>query len=263
LPADEVFFILDQSGSCVGSRWVDQEVGKPAMLSVLLAEDNLVNQKVASALLGKIGHRVTVANNGQEALDAVKAGQFDVVLMDIQMPVMDGLAATAAIRALPDPAKSQIPIFAISANVRDDEIADYRAQGITEILTKPLRPDRLKALLDHSKAPEPVEMLLDQAQLNALKEALPPAKLAELFDLARKSLQDSHAALQEGWNAKDLVKIKAAAHRLAGVARNFGCLALGERAARIENLAVRGDDGGSDAAGLEDLLAATLAALPQ
>ena len=242
---------------------MDQEVGKPATLSVLLAEDNLVNQKVASALLGKIGHRVTVANNGQEALDAVKQGQFDLVLMDIQMPVMDGLAATAAIRALPDPAKAKVPIFAISANVRDDEIANYRAHGITEILSKPLRPDRLKALLEHRDAKEVSEKLLDEMQINALKDALPPAKLAELFAIARTSLLESQAALHEAWSAKDLAKIKAAAHRMAGVARNFGCLALGQRAARIEDLAVRGDDGSSDAAALDDLLAATLAALPE
>ena len=242
---------------------MDQEGGKPTALSVLLAEDNLVNQRVASALLGKIGHKVTVCNNGQEALDAVKNGSFDLVLMDIQMPVMDGLTATAAIRALPDPAKAKIPIYAISANVRDDEIADYRAKGITEILTKPLRPDRLKALLEQKDAAQVGDKLLDSLQIAALKEALPPAKLAELYDLARQSLQDSHKALHAAWDAKDLAKIKSAAHRMAGVARNFGCLQLGQKAARIEDLAVRGDDGTSDADALDRLLAETLAALPK
>jgi two-component system sensor histidine kinase/response regulator len=241
---------------------VDREVPQPAALSVLLAEDNVVNQRVASALLGKIGHRVTVCGNGREAVQAVARGGFDLVLMDIQMPEMDGLAAAAAIRALPDPAKSQIPIYAISANVRDEEVANYRAHGITDILTKPLRPDRLRSLLENcAPTPAAAAQLLDEAQIAALKDALPPAKLAELFGIAEASLKDSAAALQEGWRTGDMAKVKAAAHRLAGVARNFGCLALGELAARIENEAARGEDSSGAAARTVELLAASLAAL--
>jgi CheY-like chemotaxis protein len=236
-------------------------MAKLASLSVLLAEDNLVNQRVASALLGKIGHRVTVCSNGREAVQAVQNGNFDLVLMDIQMPEMDGLAATAAIRALPDPVKAKIPIFAISANVRDAETADYRAHGVTGILTKPLRPDRLKNILENcAAAPEP-EKLLDDVQIGALKDALAPAKLVELFAMAEESLQQSFTALREGWRDKDLAKVKSASHRLAGVARNFGCLALGEQAARIENAAVRGADSAGEDAALFALLNASIAAL--
>jgi len=242
---------------------VNQEVAQPPTLSVLLAEDNLVNQRVASALLEKIGCHVTVCSNGREAVHLVTQGSFDLVLMDIQMPEMDGLAATAAIRALPDSAKARIPVFAISANVRAEEVAEYKAHGITDILTKPLRADRLKNLLhDRGAGPSAAADLLDRVQIAALQEALPPAKLTELFGLAETSLQESFAALKSGWKAEDPAQVKAAAHRLAGVARNFGFLALGEQAARIENAASRGEDSAGESAKTAALLEASLGALP-
>jgi len=244
---------------------VDQELGQPAALSVLLAEDNLVNQRVASALLTKIGHRVTICNNGAEAVQAVMDGEFDVILMDIQMPVMDGLTATAEIRALPDPKKAKIPILAISANVRESDIAIYHERGIDEVLSKPLRPDRLRNFLDNlpGDSEEPQDQpLIDEQQIAALREALAPDKLKALFSLARDSLAAASNELRQGWGQGDRKLVAAAAHRLAGVARNFGCLALGECAARIETAALAGDDGRSEEAALDRLLTASLQDLP-
>jgi CheY-like chemotaxis protein/HPt (histidine-containing phosphotransfer) domain-containing protein len=245
-------------------------------LSVLLAEDNVVNQRVAAALLGTIGHRVTVCNNGREAVEAVENGHFDVILMDIQMPVLDGLAATAEIRALPDRAKATIPILAISANVREDDIARYRQGGIDHVLSKPLRPDSLKAMLAkilgdapaqppaevQSPATLPPEDLMDGTQVAALRDALPPEKLAELYGLAKESLLTGADLLRDGWQKEDSADIKAAAHRVAGVARNFGCLALGKCAARIEDAAKAGGTGQDQQPAFEALLTASLTALP-
>jgi len=244
-------------------------------LSVLLAEDNVVNQRVAAALLGTIGHRVTICNNGREALQALEDGQFDVVLMDIQMPVLDGLGAAAAIRALPDPVKAAIPILAISANVREEDIARYRQGGIDHVLPKPLRPDALKAMLAKvvgtlAATPPPVEtpaasepeQLLDEPQVAALREALAPEKLSELYGLAKQSLLTGAELLRDGWQKADPAEIKTAAHRLAGVARNFGCLALGKCAARIEDAAKAGATGEDQRPAFEALLTASLSALP-
>jgi CheY-like chemotaxis protein len=245
-------------------------------LSVLLAEDNVVNQRVAAALLGTIGHRVTVCNNGREAVEAVENGHFDVILMDIQMPVLDGLAATAEIRALPDRAKAAIPILAISANVREDDIARYRQGGIDHVLSKPLRPDSLKAMLAkilgdapaqppaevQSPATLPPEDLMDGTQVAALRDALPPEKLAELYGLAKESLLTGADLLRDGCQKPDAPHIPAPPHRVAGVARNFGCLALGKCAARIEDAAKAGGTGQDQQPAFEALLTASLTALP-
>jgi len=243
-------------------------------LSVLLAEDNVVNQRVAAALLSIIGHRVTVCNNGREAVQAVESGDFDLILMDIQMPVMDGLTATAEIRALSDAAKAKIPILAISANVRAEDVARYREGGIDHVLSKPLRPEALKAMLarimgDSSApgfAPEPgeapAEDLMDGPQVAALREALPPEKLSELYGVAKQSLLTGAEMLRHGWQTGDPAEIKAAAHRLAGVARNFGCLALGKCAGRIEDAAKAGASGQDHQPAFEALLTASLTALP-
>ena len=242
-------------------------------LSVLLAEDNVVNQRVAAALLSTLGHRVTVCGNGREAVQHVAAGQFDLVLMDIQMPVLDGLAATAEIRALPDPAKASIPILAISANVREDDVARYNEGGIHFVLSKPLRPDSLKAMLikmaGDGPAPRPeapasaaAEELMDTLQVDALREALAPEKLSELYGMAKQSLLTGADLLREGWRTGDPGEIKTAAHRVAGVARNFGCLALGKCAARIEDDAKAGGTGHDQQGAFEALLTASISALP-
>jgi len=241
-------------------------------LSVLLVEDNVVNQRVAAALLAALGHQVTVRANGREAVDAVAAGDYDVILMDIQMPVLDGLAAAAEIRALPDPARAAIPILAISANVRDEDVARYRQGGIDHVLSKPLRPDGLKAMLakviggPDAAAPAAADAgadeLLDAPQVAALREALPTEKLIELYGVARQSLLSTAEMLRDGWQKEDPAEIKAAAHRLAGVARNFGCLALGKCAIRIEDEAKSGGTGKSERAAFEAFLAASLSALP-
>jgi CheY-like chemotaxis protein len=240
-------------------------------LSVLLAEDNVVNQRVAAALLSTLGHKVTICNNGREALDALEANHFDIVLMDIQMPVLDGLAAAAEIRALADPIKARIPILAISANVREEDVARYKEGGIDHVLSKPLRPATLKDMLSKVAAVPPAEAdgppaaseeLMDGPQVAALREALSPDKLAELYGLAKQSLLNCADMLRDGWAKNDLAEIKAASHKLAGVARNFGCVALGKCAARIEDAAREGHDGKADQAAFEALLTASIHALP-
>ena len=265
--------ILCGSEAPGGSQQASRNVGMMAPLSVLLAEDNVVNQRVAAALLNTIGHKVTICSNGREAVQAVETGHFDVILMDIQMPVLDGLAATAEIRALPDPAKAAIPILAISANVRDEDIVRYKEGGIDHVLPKPLRPDALKTMLakvlspdtaeEPAAAPPPAgEELMDAPQVAALREALPAEKLSELYGVAKQSLLTGADMLRDGWAKQDPAEIKTAAHRLAGVARNFGCLALGKCAGRIEDAAKQGGTGLHEKPAFEALLTASLTALP-
>jgi CheY-like chemotaxis protein len=121
-------------------------------LHILLAEDNEINQKVAVALLKKSGHTVQIAQNGYEAVLAVQSGPFDVILMDMHMPEMDGLAATRAIRCLLAPA-SALPIVALTAAGSLSDIQTCMDAGMDYFLVKPFRMERLSSILQELSAP--------------------------------------------------------------------------------------------------------------
>ena len=106
-------------------------------LRILLAEDNRINQMLIRSMLQKYGHSVEIADNGRQALDAVTNQEFDIVLMDMQMPEMDGEEATAAIRALPPP-KNAIPVLALTADVMAEHRARYLRAGVNELVAKPI-----------------------------------------------------------------------------------------------------------------------------
>jgi PAS domain S-box-containing protein len=122
------------------------ELAPQQTLHLLLTEDNLINQRLALALLEKRGHRVVVANNGQEALDALENGAFDLVLMDIQMPVMDGVVATQHIRARErELGLCHLPIVAMTANAMQGDRERFLAAGMDGYVSKPVKPDELFA----------------------------------------------------------------------------------------------------------------------
>jgi signal transduction histidine kinase/CheY-like chemotaxis protein len=120
---------------------------------VLVVEDNVVNQKVAVRQLEKLGCRVDVAANGREALTAIEQLRYDLVLMDCQMPVMDGFEATAAIRARES--GMRVPIIAMTANATSEDRDRCLAAGMDDYLAKPVRPEQLRARLDHWLGAEP------------------------------------------------------------------------------------------------------------
>jgi two-component system sensor histidine kinase/response regulator len=124
------------------------ETGNGGGLSILLAEDNRVNQRVAAAMLEKLGHRVTVANDGREAVERWRQGRFDLILMDALMPEMDGFAATRAIRALEQPTGGHVPIIALTASVFEDDRQQCLAAGMDGFCPKPITLERLKTLLE-------------------------------------------------------------------------------------------------------------------
>jgi CheY-like chemotaxis protein len=151
-------------------------------IHVLVAEDNAINQRVVCTMLDLGGHRWTVANDGAEALEAVQRSQFDVVLMDVQMPKMDGLQAATAIRALGG-AYRDLPIVALTANSLPENQAQYAAAGMTLYLAKPFSPDDLSLVLRQAAGkdvaripsatfrpapPEPTDPTQEQAKEAAL-----------------------------------------------------------------------------------------------
>ncbi|GBD43419.1 Signal transduction histidine-protein kinase BarA [bacterium HR40] len=110
-------------------------------LTILVADDNPVNLRLLSVMLGRLGHRVLEASDGQEALALFEREPVDLVLLDVQMPVLDGLATVARIRAHPDPAKAATPVVAVTANALAEDVVAYRRAGMDDCLAKPI--DRL------------------------------------------------------------------------------------------------------------------------
>lgn len=244
--------------------------GRP--LSVLVAEDNTANQIVTRALLEKFGHSVEIANNGREALAALDRRAFDVVLMDVNMPVMDGLTATATIRDRTDGA-ARIPIIALTAHAFSEEHDRVMTAGMDDFLTKPIEPQRLALTLKRwGEATEPQKgapprlaeagappiessldsvqtSLLDTAYLASMEEAVGPEAVAQMLQAAADNLKPSLQRLQEAAETSNTDDMAKAAHILRGTAGTIGAVTLME-AAEVAELAARA---GEDPA-IQDLL---------
>ncbi|MCB1168630.1 MAG: response regulator, partial [Leptospiraceae bacterium] len=134
------------SAESATTKW-DATMAERRPLRILAAEDNLVNQKVIQTLLGRYGYRVDLAGDGLQAVEAVRRQPYDVVLMDVQMPEMDGVEATLAIRAEMPPER-QPYIIAMTANAFDDQRRIYLESGMNDYVSKPVRPAMLVAALD-------------------------------------------------------------------------------------------------------------------
>jgi CheY-like chemotaxis protein len=135
------------------TRYSLQDAREPdSSLKVLLAEDNSVNQRLAARLLEKRGHRVTVAGNGVETLEALKKENFHLVFMDLQMPEMDGFEATAKIREGEKRTGLRVPIVALTAHAMKGDREKCLAAGMDGYLSKPIRPQELDEILERYTA---------------------------------------------------------------------------------------------------------------
>ncbi len=117
-------------------------------LSILIVEDNEVNQKLLKEFTERLGHTTDKAGSGEEAIEKIKAGAFDMVLMDIELPGVSGMGATKAIRALSDPQRAALPVIALTGNVRDEDIRNCYAANMNGHLAKPVDPLRLRQMID-------------------------------------------------------------------------------------------------------------------
>jgi two-component system, sensor histidine kinase and response regulator len=134
-------------GTTAGPRQSIRTAAAVAPLRILLAEDNRVNQRLAVAILEKAGHRVTIANNGTEAVDRWSAQAFDLILMDVQMPEIDGLEATAMIRADEKRTAEHVPIIALTAHAMKGDLERCLAAGMDAYLSKPIDARELVELV--------------------------------------------------------------------------------------------------------------------
>jgi signal transduction histidine kinase/CheY-like chemotaxis protein len=172
---------------------IDAEL--PAM-NILVAEDNAINSRVISKLLTRKGHHVTVVGNGQEAVKAVKVHPYDIIFMDLNMPVMNGIEATQAIRALGEKYRA-IPIIGLTANVLEEYVKKCYDAGMISHVAKPFTPETVfGALLNVVRAPPEAEKPQTQAQSSAVKTPSPPRPAAGVV-AARTVLVDAPKSMED------------------------------------------------------------------
>jgi two-component system sensor histidine kinase/response regulator len=217
-------------------------------LRILVAEDNAINQQVAVGLLAKLGHRADVADDGGEAVTLVEKCDYDLVLMDLQMPRMDGFAATRAIREL-DNFKSRIPIVAMTANAMSGDREACLDAGMDDYIAKPVDRRRLGVLLERwadklmaaragRAAPGCVAEAASENHPPVQESQLPLVDAETQADLADALGEDGYAALMASFlnglpqhltaiqSAADAVTAGKAAHALKGAAGNLGFVRL-------------------------------------
>ena len=230
----------------------DAELEDPlGHLRILLAEDNSINQKLAVGVLTRFGHEVTVANNGAEAVDAVQLQPFDVVLMDVQMPEMDGLAATKAIREWESGGGGHLPIIAMTAHAMKGDRERCLEAGMDEYIAKPIRIGVLKEKLGvvFNRGPErpatddvtSQETSFDHLLVMNWQKAIDTAAGDEslLGELLQMYLGESSSLMTEitaAFDAEDGAEIRRTCHTLSGASRSVGAERTAEIASRLESV---------------------------
>ena len=204
---------------------------------VLVAEDNLINQQVAVTMLEQAGYRVSVAADGAEAVAAVLREPFDLVLMDVQMPTVDGLEATRRIRALDGP-RGRVPIVALTANAMSGMEQTYRDAGMDDYLTKPVDMEKLLATTARwsvatrfdppEPAPAPVQVsgLVDELPLTRLAQSAAPERFQSLVSLFVTDCAARIERIRLSAERMDFDSLRQEAHDLISTTGNFGLVRL-------------------------------------
>ena len=228
-------------------------------ISILLVEDNPINQKVALKLLGKLRYHADTADNGLEAMNAVTTHSYDVILMDIQMPEMDGYETTQAIRRLKSSAtRPDVPIIAMTAHAMKGDREKCLDAGMDDYLSKPIRLHELGEAIARwtaSEAPAPVEppagqvcsptAIFDRAGLLSRLDGD-----ADFLDELLKTFLDNApqrvAALEQAIASGSVPEVRLITHTIRGAAANLGASRLQAAADELERAAEAGDLSGAD-----------------
>jgi two-component system, sensor histidine kinase and response regulator len=229
------------------------------VLDVLLAEDNVVNQKLAILLLERRGHTVTLAKNGKEALAALQKRDFDLCLMDVQMPELDGLETTAAIRAKEKGTSRHLPIVAMTAHAIKGDREICLAAGMDAYLSKPVRADELFQTIESLTAPKDASAVASGKPRNlALDEEAFVARMDGSYEVCAQIAEAFFAEgprligrLREELARKDAAQLTRTAHALKGAIANFTDGTAFQSAVKLEQMGREGD------------LSAVTAALPR
>jgi CheY-like chemotaxis protein len=222
---------------------------------VLLAEDNEINTLLARTMLEEAGYSVDCVGDGAQAVQAVQAQRYDLIVMDVQMPVMDGLLATRTIRALGAPA-SETPILAMTANAMRSDRDACLAAGMDDFISKPIDAEAFLRLVSRfmaadlwsedepADAPAPAAALadLDEAKLDSFARLMPAAKLRTVLDGYLSGAAGRLKRIEELEAQLDFSAMSREAHDLKGVSGNFGAQRLQALAEQLERACAAGDD---------------------
>ena len=247
--------IMVAAGSQQRARRVPRDGGKETEtyslppLKILLAEDGIANQKMAVGLLTKWGHKLAIANNGEEAVQKWQSEPFDVILMDVQMPVMDGLQATKRIRELEIGAQKRIPIIAMTARAMKGDRELCLAAGMDDYVSKPVRKSELYRALGGFLADETEnEATTSEAGLciinfdEALETLGGDRKLfQQILEVMRDEIPELLRNLEQALMVKDAKTAGRHAHTIRGSARAVSALATEQAAGIIEEFAKKED----------------------
>ena len=227
-------------------------------VNILLVEDNLINQKVALKLLEKLGYHADTANNGFEAVDAILTGTYDVILMDIQMPEMDGYEATQAIRGLKSSTtRRDVPIIAMTAHAMKGDREKCLAAGMDDYLSKPIQLRTLgEAIARWTAQPAPALPEAPTGKISDQTEIFDRAGVLDRLDGDANLLDElliafldnvprQIAALEQAIMSGSASEVRLVAHTIKGASANLGALRLQAAADDLERAAETGDLNGA------------------
>jgi two-component system, sensor histidine kinase and response regulator len=208
--------------------------------NILLVEDNLINQQVALGILQIQGYRVTVVNNGREALRAHAENEFDLILMDCHMPEMDGFEATREIRAREQASGRRVAIVALTANAMAHDREECLNAGMDDHLSKPFSMQTLQDMLDRWMPGQALDrQVLDQ--LGKLATNGKPELLARIISLYLAESPKLVQSLKRAASDNDFGELVRTAHSLRSSSANVGAMALSRHCERMEGTARRED----------------------
>ncbi|MCU1486704.1 MAG: putative Histidine kinase [Actinomycetia bacterium] len=220
------------------TRHVVREHQAMSEIRILLAEDNPVNQKVAVLTLERLGYHVDVAADGAQAVAAVERNHYDAVLMDCQMPVLDGFEATRQIRAAEQGGR-RLPIIALTSSATEADRQQCLDAGMDDHVAKPLHAAALQEVLSRMTS-QPTEPVEDEDPIAALTAAAGPDVVADLIETFAADSEVQLDELRQAAADGNLLRLGAAAHRIRGAAGVFGAKGILGACATMEDAAKAG-----------------------
>jgi len=254
---DFSFYIIVKAGeqSCCEMYGEKDIINPGKKLHILVAEDNLINQKYIYNLLRNLEHEVKLASNGAEAINLFRENDFDIILMDVHMPVMDGLEATQTIREIEKEEKRKsVPVIALTADALNEDISRFLKSGMNECITKPFKINKLMNILykntsdyiaennenvhkyqntDLSEKPE--FFIIDFEILKDFIEDAPIESIIELVDSFKETKEQFLSNLEKSIKAKNSEDIAHYAHKFLGVVSFFHAAIVNQLVIELQN----------------------------